>query len=70
MKLTTILTLPGATPAEKWDRLKEWAAMNAAWALPTSVAYWAFIRMGVNGVGNDNPGDLKFMEVLDRITDK
>lgn len=68
MRITTILTLPGATPAEKWDRFKEWAAMGAAWALPRSIAYWAFIRIGVEAIGDDNPTEQNFMDVLGKAT--
>lgn len=68
MRLRTIITLPGADLAEKKERLSEWAAQTIAWHLPKKVAYWAFIRMGVDGIGDDIPTDLSFMDVLDRLT--
>lgn len=65
MRLTTILTLPGADLAEKWDRLKEWAAQKVAWGIPRRAAYWAFIRIATSNT-DGYPGDLTVAEVLDR----
>lgn len=41
MRLGTILTLPGATLAEKGRRLRDWAAQKMAHALPRRVRYWS-----------------------------
>jgi hypothetical protein len=43
MRLTTILTLPGATLSEKGRRIRDWVAQKVAGILPRRVRYWSTI---------------------------
>lgn len=69
MRLMTIVTLPAATPAEKWDRFKEWTVQQIAWHLPKRVMYWAVVRAAVS-VTDGNPSDLTVMDVMERMDGK
>lgn len=44
MRFWSIITLPAATPAEKFRRLRDWAAMWAAGKIPVRVKYWVAVQ--------------------------
>lgn len=66
MRLKTILTMPGLDKAERISRLKEWAAIKIAWAVPKQVAYWAFVRLVVTAEPNGDPTNLTVKEIMER----
>jgi len=68
MKLTTIWTLKGLPLKERLARTQEWAWMNLAHHLPRRLAYWSFIDSGVRHMGNDIVPDVRYTEILDRMS--
>ncbi|WP_394253651.1 hypothetical protein [Arthrobacter pityocampae] len=67
MKLSTILTLPGASVAEKVERIRELVNANVAALLPNRLRYAVLISCGVKAIGNDDiVPEVRYMDVLQR----
>lgn len=66
MKLSTILTLPGATVSEKASRIRELLMTKLAVRVPQRLRYAVLISCGVKAIGNDVVPEVTFMDVLER----
>lgn len=67
MSLTTILTLPAATPAEKARRTYDLLLSKVAVRLPQRLRYHVLISCGVQAFrGDEEVPAVTFMEVMER----
>lgn len=67
MKLSTILTLPAASSAEKARRIRDLLNTKAAALLPKRLRYAVLISCGVRAIRDDEVvPDVKYMDILKR----